>query len=203
MSETTANNSTPLTVSVDSKKLWSNCERADAPKEVLDLLKEQVPQDVATVGTLVRKVPYFLTLLVSLTGYTWYMTTTYDKVKARFTTVISCPEMKSKIVLLHRLSDGVKYENTMEVLDSAFIKDKWLPQAVRWAKYLLINDKGRRFVFEKTYPAPLGQEYNWKCRLPNASVFSKLKWWFSSILGGTAESPIVSGSVLNCTPAGR
>jgi len=203
MSDNTTANMSPITSTMEHKKLWSNCERADAFDKVLDILKEQIPRDVATVGTLVRKAPYFLTSLVSLTRYTWYMNISYDKTKARFVTSISCPEGKWKIVLLHRLSDGVKFDNTIDVLDAAFSHDKWLPQAVRWAKYLLINDKGRGFIFEKTYSASTNREYNWKCRLPRASLFLRVKWWLSDLFRRTSDGTIVKGWVLNCTPASR
>lgn len=153
---------------------FKNCERFPNQEWLKAIFCKLFTSDVVTVGTLVRKVHFLLMSLAEYSHETWYISISHEPQKNRFVTKISCPPLDIKIVFLHKTCDGVKTENTLELLNECFVKDKWVRIAVRYAKFLLSTSIGD-FVIEKSFPAAICPgTYSWVCSTQKPSILKRL-----------------------------
>lgn len=195
MSDTTAAESVVLSSST-TKKL-RNCDYTTAKSKWAALvLQKYFAGEVVTVGSLIRKLPYLLIDFARHNQKPWYMYITYDKVHARFVTKLTCPESHDKIVFLHCLKDGVKYENTLEVLNKAFLSDKWVPMPVNFSKVLLTCNDGHEYIYEKAKQTPADSvgEFSWVCYPAKQNLFSKITGSLSNLFKSAPEQTIVESA---------
>ena len=152
-----------------------NCERAPEQEWIRNCIFTYISGEIATVGTLVRKGPFLLMALAKYSNDIWNMTISFEPEKGRFRTKISCPSISnSTVVFLHKLCDGVKYENTMELLKDNFIKGKWTQLPTKYAKLLCFTSIGN-FIYEKSFPSKDSPGiYCWSCRPQKQSKLKKL-----------------------------
>ena len=142
-----------------------------------DVIEQFFPRNSnISMGTFARKAPFLMMKLAEITNKSWNSYTYYRPSSGRCETILSNDD--GYVIIKHAFVNNGNLRNTKNVVDSVFVKDRWVKKPVTYSKVRLESNNFRAFIYEKTkYVRPensIGITLLFKFSMSNAEY--KLSW---------------------------
>jgi hypothetical protein len=166
----------------DDKENVTYSEHIDP--DAIACLYEYFHNPIVSIGSIIRKMPYFLMSLVRATNETWRADISFDERTQSFVTVFSS-ESGSMITVTSETSRGACSVNSRNILNSVFRSDKWIKTSVLYGK-VKINKDGWTYIYTKERLSLFKDHYTFQVS-GKRNVLNTFKDWIFGQSGETYE----------------